>query len=238
MASPLTHLFRPVWAAVVGLSIAVPASAQEVQVPEGCTAFLTVQSKQCKVSVYWRCAEGPEDHTYEASYDGDGPVSVALFDKDFQWLDRQYITTGRREYLKEATDPASMSELLETGRDEYDFVVTEDGADASVDVRHVGFDELSGRKVEIDGVELLETLFASTATNAETGEVMYQVAGQQFVLAEERLFFLGNDTYTQEGRQITSDGSPVLFHRPGEFGFGQPTPLYECGGNTDIGYRP
>lgn len=232
MSPKLTHI------ALALSTLAAPAFGQAIELPNGCAAFLTVQSKQCAVSVYWRCEAGPEGHTYEASYDGDGPVSIALYDADFQWLDRQYVTTATREYLTDSKDPASMSELLETGHDAYDFVIREEGPDATVDVRHVGFDELSGVTEVIDGVELLETLFASTATNVETGEEIYSVVGKQYIMAEERLFFLGADTFSQDGRQITADGGPIRFYRPGDVGFGITTPQFECNAPTDTSWRP
>lgn len=216
--------------------IPAAATAQRIEPPQGCTAFLTVQSKSCSVSHYWRCDEGLDGASWEANYDDGGPVSLSLFDREFQWIDSQRVADASREFLTDATDPASMSELLETGRDTYDFVMREEGPDGRRDVRHVGYDELSGRTVQIDGVDLLETVFASIATDVESGEEIYSVTGQQYVLAEERLFFLGRDTFSQNGRSVTSDGSPVRFYRPGDAGFGAMAPTYECDEPTDIGY--
>lgn len=225
-------------AAVLAGALLAPVSAhaQRIEPPQGCTAFLTVQSKSCSVSHYWRCDEGLDGAAWAANYDDGGPVSLSLFDSEFQWIDSQRVSDASREFLTDASDPASMSELLETGRDTYDFVMREEGPDGRRDVRHVGYDELSGRTVEIDGVELLETVFASIATDVESGEEIYSVTGQQYVLAEERLFFLGRDTFSQNGRAVTSDGSPVRFYRPGDAGFAAMTPTYECDDPTDIGY--
>jgi hypothetical protein len=212
-----------------------PLAAQSIRTPEGCTAFLTVQKKGCGVSHYWRCEAGPEGAAWEASYDADGPVSLSLFDREFQWLDSQYVATATREYLvAPAADPASLTELLETGRDTYDFVIREDGPDGKQDLRHEGYDELIGRSVTIDGVELQVTAFSSRATDVETGAEIYSVTGQQYVLAEERLFFLGADTLIRDGDERTDDQSPVRFYHPGDAGFGQMTPRFDCAAPTEI----
>jgi hypothetical protein len=235
----IRHL-APILTAAALAGAAGGASAQKVQPPAGCTAFLTVQSRGCNVTHYWRCEAGPEGASWAASYDADGPVSLSLYDREFQWLDSQYLTSATREYLLgEAADPASMSELLETGRDTYDFVIREDGPDGTRDVRHVGYDELAGGPVTINGEELLQTVFSSTASDAGTGEEIYTVTGRQYVLAEERLFFLGADTFVRDGDEVTSDGSPVRILRPGDIGFGATTPTYDCNAPTDIGlFRP
>lgn len=224
--------------ALAAAATALPAAAQKIQPPEGCTAFLTVQSKGCSVSHYWRCEGGPEGASWEAKYDDTGPVSLSLYDREFQWIDSQYVSDASREYLTEAEDPASMTQLIETGRDTYDFVIREEGPDGTQDVRHVGYDELSGKTVTIDGVDLLETVFASIATDVSTGEELYSVVGQQYVHPTERLFFLGRDTFTQNGRDVTSDGSPVRFQRPGDPGFGSMSPAFDCNEPTDIGFVP
>ena len=225
-------------ASAVAAACALPAAAQRLDPPAGCTAFLTVQSKGCAVAHYWRCEQGPEGASWAASYDEDGPVSLSLYDREFQWLDSQYVADASREYLvAPAEDPASLSALLETGHDTYDFTIREESVRGVTDVRHVGYDELTGRTVTIDGVTLLETVFASTATNAETGDEIYSVVGQQYVHPEERLFFLGRDSFSQNGRTTTSDGSPLRFHFPGDPGFGRMTPAFECGEPTDIVHR-
>lgn len=229
-------MFRPLFALAF---LSLPAAAQVIQPPEGCTVFLTVQSKGCHVSNYWRCDSGPEGAAWEARYDANGPISVSLYDSEFQWLDSQHVTTASREFLLgEAKDPASMSELLETGRDTYDFVIREEAADGTRDVRHIGYDELLGQSVTIDGEDLLVTVFSAEAQDAETGEQIYSVVGQQYVLAEERLFLLGRDSFTRDGRTTTSDGSPMRFHRPGDAGFGMVTPHYDCDAPTDISFAP
>lgn len=218
---------------------ATSAPAAKVQVPQGCEGFLTVQQQGCGVSLYWRCEEAPDGTVWEAHYDEEGPVSLSVYDRDFQWLDSQYFRDGTREYLTgEAPDPASLGELLETGHDSYAFTIREDGPDGRRDVVHQGYDRLTGRTVEIDGVELLETEFASTAMDATSGEEIFAVAGNQYVLEKERLFFLGPDSFLQDGEEMSNDFSPVSFIHPGETGFADMTPLYGCAASEEILFRP
>ncbi len=221
------------------LAFSTSAQAGTVEVPEGCDAFLTVQQKNCGVSHYWRCEKAPEGTVWEVHYDVEGVYSLSVYDREFQWLDSQYYRDGTREHLVgDAPDPASMSELLESGSDSYAFVIREDGPEGSRDVVHQGYDSLTGRTVEIDGVSLLETEFASTAMDAVSGEEIFAVAGNQYVLVEERLFFLGPDSFLQDGEEMSNDFSPVRFIRPGEAGFTDMTPLYGCDASEEILFRP
>lgn len=228
-----------IWIVAGALALgASPLFASQVEVPNGCEAFLTVQQKGCGVSHYWRCEAAPEGTVWEVHYDHEGVYSLSVYDADFQWLDSQYYRDGTREHLTDVKpDPASLGELLETGRDSYAFVMREIGPDGSREVVHQGYDELTGRTVEIDGVELLETEFASTAMDAVSGEELFAVAGNQYVLAEERLFFLGPDRFLQEGEEMVNDFSPVRFIRPGEVGFTDMTPLFDCDATEEILFR-
>ena len=221
------------------LAGALPAHAGSVEVPAGCEGFLTVQQKGCGVSHYWRCEAAPAGTVWEVHYDHEGVFSLSVYDSDFQWLDSQYFRDGTREYLAgDAPDPASLGELLETGRDTYAFVIREEGPDGSRDVVHQGYDALTGRSVTIDGVDLLETEFVSSAMDAMSGEEIFSVAGNQYVLAEERLFFLGPDNFLQDGQESSNDFSPVQFIHPGEPGFTDMTPLYDCDATEELRFSP
>ena len=220
--------------------LASPAAAGGIKVPEGCEAFLTVQQKGCGVSHYWRCAAAPEGTLWEAHYDAEGMFSLSVYDREFQWLDSQHFRDGTREYLAGTPpDPASLSELLATGQDNYAFVIHETGPDGERDVVHQGYDAYTGRTVTIDGELLHETEFVSSALDAETGEEIFAVAGNQYVLEEDRLFLLGPDRFLRDGEEISNDFSPVRFIRPGEAGFLDMIPLYGCNATEEIGYsRP
>ncbi|PRY24513.1 hypothetical protein CLV78_103380 [Aliiruegeria haliotis] len=224
---------------VAGLLAAAPTQAETVIVPEGCEGFLTAQMKGCGVSHYWRCEAAPEGTTWEVHYDHEGVFSLSVYDRDFQWLDSQYFSDGTREHLVgEGPDPASLSTLLETGRDTYAFVIREEGPDGTRDVVHQGYDQLTGQTVTIDGVALLETEFSSVAMDAETGEEIYSVWGNQYVHEEERLFFIGPDTFRRDGEENANDLGPVRFVHPGEPGFTDMTPQYDCIQSEEIRFTP
>ena len=207
-----------------------PVLAQSATPPEGCEAFLTVQFKGCLASIYWRCPAAPEGITWEGSFDENGPISVATFNREFEWLDTFFFFDGSRERLSpEGERPASLTELLETGENEYDFVTLETGPEGQKKTRYRGVDRLTGETVTIGDEELLVTEFATVALDAETEEIKHTTHGRQFVLEDERLFLLGTDAWLEDGTTTDTDYSPVDILRPGDPGFGKTRPLYECG---------
>ncbi|MDT0681585.1 hypothetical protein RM543_02720 [Roseicyclus sp. F158] len=215
-----------------------PAPAQTPAVPEGCEAVLSVQSQGCAATLYWRCESAPEGTLFQATYGEEGARAVSVFDAEFQWLDSRHFADGAQEVLQlPAEDPASLSELLEEGRDSYEFIIEESGPGYEREIMHRGFDQLTGNTREIDGEELLETEFTATASDLGTGEVLYSVSGLQYVLEDERLFLLGTEVFEQGGQTIESSLDPVRIRRPGEAGFGDVVPRYGCDAPADISYR-
>lgn len=225
--------------ALVTALVAAPAVAEKLALPEACESFLMVQSKGCFVSMYARCDGAPEGTLFEFSYDGDGPYSRSVYDREFQWLDTEYFTDGTRERLVDpGPDPVSLTDLLAAGEDTYDFTIREVGPDVDRKLRITGHDRLTGKTAEIDGTALLRTEFASKAVDADTGEEIFSIEGRQFVLEGERIFFLGTDTFTQDGDSWDNDNSPMRFVRPGQVGFGWMTPQFECEGGQDTSFVP
>lgn len=232
MIGPVSHPARCALGALcLGLlAPAAPALAQSATPPPGCEAFLTVHFRGCLASLYWTCEDAPDGIKWESTHDEDGPISVGTYDEDFQWLDRYWFFSGLRERLVQAgPDPAEMSRLLEEGEDRYEFTTLETGGEERNRYTYIGVDRLTGETETISGEELLVTEFASIALNAETGEEIYSSFGKQYVLADERLFFLGQDTWTQNGQTESSDNTPVDILRPGDAGFGDTEPRYGCG---------
>ena len=140
-----------------GLLPAVPATAQSAMPgvfspPPGCTGWLTVQSRGCRVSNHYRCeADAPGDQ-WRADFDQEGIFFVSRIDRETQWIESfDMFPTTRQILLPDPADPASFSTLLSTGIDTFDFGLAEDGGSQSA-VR--GFDRLTGRSVTIDGVTL------------------------------------------------------------------------------------
>ncbi|MEM6371425.1 MAG: hypothetical protein AAF727_01405 [Pseudomonadota bacterium] len=211
---------------LLGAVLAAPVSAQDADrfyPPEGCTAQLTVQSRSCSVSNIYTCAADQPGDSWRVEFDVDGPIFMSKIDSETQWLESYDLFPTRREVLVQpAADPASLSELLETGTDSYDFVQRSDTGP----VRVVGFDQLTGEEVVIDGEPLLVTQFS--ARHETSDGVVLEVSGNEYVSVRHRRFIAG--TYKGKGVNGTfeSDSSPVDFIYPGEPGFFSKTPQYDC----------
>ena len=133
--------------------LSAPAMAQTLGLPGNCTAYLTVQMTECKVTHYVTCAGDPAGQQYAVDlYPGDGDF-ISTLDAEAQWILSADGYDGRLETLgPDPVDPASLTELIGTGADSYDFTTVL--ADGTV-TRFVGKEALTGR-VNIDGMELLE----------------------------------------------------------------------------------
>ena len=215
-------------AALLALSCALPAQAADSVVPQGCSAFLTVQNQGCTSMLLWRCDKEPEGHHWSAAFDAQGMLALSSYDAQYQWLDTTYLWDNSREVLLDSEDPIDMDALFATGHDTFAFTVRRTVEGRSQPMRVIGADVLTGTTVTIDGVEL-EELATELRYFTESGEVDYQSKGTQFVSRDMRLFFTGTDeVVAQDGGLIEYDQRPVDFIHPGEPGFGNTTPLYGC----------
>lgn len=209
---------------------ALPALAQQrpdvVELPEGCEAFVTVQSKDCTVDHNFICEADPPGLKQRLSLDQQGMTYLGATDEETQWIRSFRPRSGTSDRLEDdPADRASLTELIETGIDTYDFRTLSDEVGPT---RYVGFDTLTGRTVEIDGVVLTETNYAITAYDAE-GEEIWSSEGQEFINPEWRMFLAGPGTVTLPGETFDEDDSPVEFIFPGEPGFLSANPKYGCG---------
>jgi len=217
---------------------ATGAFAGGFEPPAGCATFLTVQMKSCEVAVLWRC-DAQSGIVWQGSYDGDGPLSVTVYDREFQWLDSYYAFDGVREKLADpGPDPISMSDLLAKGVDTFRFTLTSDDGATRKTLYVKGRDRLTGRKTKIDGMTLLDVDSSLTIRGAD-GKVSYATSGRQYVAPDMRLFLLGKEKVTQDGETVEYDNTPVDFIFPGEPGFNATKPLYECHTvQSGLGIRP
>jgi hypothetical protein len=213
-----------------GLLPAVPATAQSAtpgifSPPPGCTGWLTVQSRGCRVSNHYRCdADAPGDQ-WRADFDQEGIFFVSRIDRETQWVESfDMFPTTRQVLLPNPADPASFSTLLSTGIDTFDFGLAEDGGSQSA-VR--GFDRLTGRSVTIDGVTLEETEFDYTET-APDGSVTQKARGNEYINRDWRLFLSGISEWEGPDGMLPVDGTPRQFIFPGEPGFFSTEPIFDC----------
>ncbi|KAA9006688.1 hypothetical protein [Histidinibacterium aquaticum] len=206
--------------------LAAPAGAQSFSLPQGCDAFLTVQSRSCTVGHHFVCEGDPEGLQRRAVLGEDGLEFVGAIDAETQWIESHFMTSGHSERLEEAPrDPASFTELLETGEDTYDFrtISPEIG-----ETRYVGRDGLTGVTETIDGVTLQQTEY-SIVVYGPGGEEEWRASGNEWISTDFRMFLSGTSTITTPDDEWESDESPVEFIFPGEPGFLSSNPKYDCG---------
>jgi hypothetical protein len=219
--------------AAVAMMAPLPVAAQQTDrlftVPEGCTAFLSVQSRSCTVAHYWTCAADPAGARWRVSVDDESAFYLSYTDAEFRWLQNWGLRDGSEGQLVEPEeDPASMTELLETGTDSMVFSMKTTQSGGFSNIRnYTGFDSLNGDEVTVDGRTLLVTEFAY---QYDLGDGPRRTQGNQFVHSEWRLFFGGVETVTMpDGETFEGNYSPVEFAEPGEPGFLSMTPTYDCG---------
>lgn len=191
--------------------------------PVGCTEVLTVQTRGCEVDHIYTCANDAPGDSWRVTFHVDGPVFMSKIDAETQWLESYDLQPYQRDVLVQpAPDPASFSELLETGTDTFDFTQRSPGGFKRV----VGFDSLTGEEVVIDGEALLKTEF-SARYESVSGPYL-SVTGNEYVSTKFGRFFSGTYARVIDGQTDEWDNSPVDFIYPGEPGFFEKTPLYDC----------
>lgn len=228
-------LIRAPLAAGLIILAGLPALAGTWTAPEGCEIFMTVQSKECRVSNHYRCAADAEGDQWRADFDQEGLYFQSRINFETEWVESHELNPPVRQSLAPgAEDPARFSELLSTGTDTFAFgLARSDGANSNVR----GFDRLTGRSVTIDGVVLEETEFDFEETDL-FGNVLRRARGNEYISREMRLFFAGpGETDLGDGQWLPIDGSPMQFLFPGDKGFAATQPIYDCDALT-AGLKP
>lgn len=204
---------------------AVVAQSGTFPLPKGCSAFLTVQSRGCKVAHHYTCRGDAPGEQHRVDIGPQGAYFVSKIDHEAQWLDSMNLWDQVRQVLKpNPRDPASFSELLSTGTDAFEFgQVTQSGVVTNVS----GFDTLTGKKVVIDGIELEETAFQFQETNAQGGKLT-AARGNEFIHRKWRLFFSGPSEFDNGAGFEAADRSPVRFDLPSDPGFLSDKPEFDC----------
>lgn len=210
------------FAAIAGL----PVSAGTFSLPQGCEAIVTVQQKACLVSHIFTCAADPEGYTRRVDLDMDGMTYIGSIDSETQWIESFSPRSGSTSVLGDnPRDPASFSELLETGEDTYDFTTESDVFGVT---RYIGSDRLTGETSIIDGVTLEQTEFEIKAFDSG-GRQIWAAEGREFINRDWRVFLSGERDVTNLSGNFVENDSPVTFAFPGEAGFLASEPQYDCG---------
>lgn len=198
----------------------------QVSLPAGCTGLVTVQMKSCTVSHHFTCEADPDGFRRRVDMDELGITYTGAVDAETQWIESYHFRSDHSERLEDSpTDPASLTLLIDTGADTYDFRTFSDEVGTT---RYVGADTLTGETVVIDGEGLLRTTYRIRAVN-EQGEELWSSEGREFVHPEWRVFLAGEGSYRMpNGETFDVDDTPVDFIFPGETGFLSPNPVYGC----------
>lgn len=204
--------------------MAGPAAAGNFTPPAGCETFLTVQSKGCRVSNHYVCSADPAGDKWRADFDQEGMFFLSRTNDEGEWVESYDTGAGTKQVLQDRMDPASFSELLSRGRDDYRFGLSTDGGDPT-DVQ--GHDALTGKTVVIDGEPLQQTEFEYAETGPD-GTVLRRSYGNEFVSAKWRLFFAGPSQWDGGTGFLPMDGSPLQFSEAGEPGFATTQPIFDC----------
>lgn len=201
-----------------------PAVAGTFTPPAGCTGYLTVQARACRVSNYYTCTQDAAGDQWRTDFDQEGLFFASRVDREGQWVESLDMNPLVRQTLDAgAEDPASFTELL-GGLDTFAFGLSKDNGEGS-QVR--GFDRLTGKTVVIDGISLMQTEFEYTETD-RSGVLLRRSRGFEYIHPEWRVFFAGPSEWDGGDGYVPMDGSPVQFIFPGEPGFFATEPLFEC----------
>ena len=210
--------------------LATPVMAQDnpaqYLLPSGCTAYLTVQNESCQVDHHFTCALDPEGHQRRVTLDEEGILYAGEIDRETQWINSFHIRSGFRDRLEVAPkEPASLSDLIAFGVDDYDFRTLSDEVGVT---RFVGQDTLTGRTITIDGITLDETTYDIVAYD-EAGQELYTSQGREYISRDWRMFLSGTGTTTTPQGTYENAERPVEFIFPGEPGFLSTRPKHGCG---------
>lgn len=205
--------------------LATPVFAQEFSMPEGCEGYLTIQNTSCSVSHHFTCDFDSPGEQRRATLDEEGLSYVGKINREAEWVESFHLRSGHTERLMSSADSMSMTDLLAGDLDTWDF--TTESAEIG-DNRYVGFDQLTGDSVVIDGITLQRTEYSLTAFDADGNEI-WKASGREFVHPDWRMFIGGESSYTTSGDTFDSDDTPVEFIFPGEPGYLSVNPKFGCG---------
>lgn len=209
---------------LIALGAGPASAAGSFTPPQGCTGWLTVQARACRVSNYYKCTQDAPGDQWRTDFDQEGLFFASRTDAEGQWVESIEMNPMVRQTLDAgAEDPSSFTELL-SGLDTFAFGLSRDDGQSS---RVRGFDRLTGKTVVIDGVTLTQTAFEYTETDA-SGTFLRRSRGNEYIHPDWRVFFAGPSEWDGGSGYAPIDGSPVQFIFPGEPGFFTTAPLFEC----------
>lgn len=224
--TPVLTVAFALTAAIMTISAQPSAAAGIFAPPAGCTLEITAQNRSCTVSQHYRCSADQAGDQRVTIFTPDGPVYESRIDVETRWMQSRNLLTGLADTLiEDSPDHASFSTLLNSGRDDFDFWTVSNTGER---LHHVGHDILTGEKTEIGGVALEVTQF-DLKTYSEAGDLLIHRQGSQFISRAHGRFYGGTEKSTDWTGNVTEDNdTPVRFSFPGQPGFGDTIPQYDC----------
>ncbi|WP_415182888.1 hypothetical protein [Phaeovulum sp.] len=211
---------------ILAAAFAPAAEASVFAPPKGCQLTLTVQMRQCQVANHYTCADDTPGDRWISYADGSGVFFTSRIDTETRWMESISHETGEIDLLEpRAPDHASFSTLLATGRDDYEFYTQSNYGERR---RYAGHDQLTGETVVIDGVPLERATFDLSSYD-EAGNFVSRRVGDQYISRDWRMFFSNVETFENAfGDSVKTAQPPVTFSRPGDRGFGNAEPEFDC----------
>lgn len=209
---------------LIATLLANPSAAQQVDLPEGCEAFGTVQTAACTVWHYGRCEFDREGEQFSLQFGDAGFMMWVKVDADGQWRDTTWQGGFKDWLIEPAADRISVPELLETDQDSFDFQLADSDG---VVLRYQGFSRLTGGTLNIGGVELVESSGGYTAID-EFGDAALVVEGTSFVHPDWQISLPGKITFTDSSGTIVIDERPIALSNPRDTGFLSSRPEFGC----------
>jgi hypothetical protein len=222
--TPRVHRLAHAGLTAAAALLTLPAAAGTFTPPQGCEGWLTVQTRSCKVSNHYRCVGDAPGDTWRVDFGINGAYFRSRIDRETQWVE-SHNSDGDIDLLEaDPADPASFTELVETGRDTYEFS-TLSSTGVRENVR--GYDQLTGHSVLIDGVSLQRTKYEARVTH-DDGSLAWHAQGGEYIHPEWRIFLSGAGQVDIGQGFLPQDFTPVDFVFPGEPDFMTTEPIYDC----------
>lgn len=213
--------------ALVLCLLAGPAMA--VETPEGCTPYLTAQTADCEVDVYFRCARPDGDRIRIQNYGPEGldAIEEATADWSLLFSVDPPARTGIVVRDEPAT-PISFDALRRDGETAFDYPIDFYFKRAEpLPTRLSGSIRLTGGVTEIDGERLL---LLENRMRIEIPEPAGPIETVQTGYYSETFdaFFEGSGSLRVGDNVSAVRAKPVRFFEPGEAGFLGVTPRHGC----------
>ncbi len=200
-------------------------AAGKFTVPEGCTAYLTVQHASCQVSHHYTCGADPKGDQWSVYAGPDGPYYQSRIDYETRWVESFDLINGESDRIATEANPAAFTRLLQTNRDDFDFTTASSTGEIR---RYKGYDRLTGQQVTIDGIDLERTEF-ELSTSAGDGSPLHTRKGSQLISRKWRIFFADQEEFENSyGDRDSSTDTPMTFSQPDEPGFLAAKPQFGC----------